>query len=92
MANEDKEENTVKSSDEHDKLKKRLLLVKKDCFSSIQKIEDEYNSCLNAVLTKNKKIMEFKNADKKKLFEEKILDESLFDRANLNVYFEEIIF
>jgi len=86
MSNDDKEGNTAKSSDEKDKLKKRLMQTKKDSIASFTKIEDEFNKCLAEqqekyrVITANKAIN-----DKQRLFELKILEEQIFDKANKSV-------
>jgi len=86
MSNDDKEENTIKSSDEKDKLKKRLMIVKKDSIASFIKIEDEFNKCQADLLTKYKLIVDNKNiTDKQLLFDKKILEEQIFDKANKSV-------
>ena len=86
MSNDDKEDTTIKSSDEKDKLKKRLMVIKKDSIASFIKIEDEFNKCQADLLIKYKKIVENKSVtDKQQLFNLGILEEAIFDKANKSV-------
>ena len=88
MQNEDKEENSLKSNDEKDKLKKKLLQVKKDSIASFMKIEDEYYGKLEQLLKKYKIIAQNKIVEygSENLFLNKILDKHIFDKALASVY------
>lgn len=66
-------------------MKKRLMVTKKESISSFIKIEDEYNVCLSKILAKNKLIAELIQlkpiTEKQILFDKKILEEQIFDKA-----------
>jgi hypothetical protein len=87
MGGDDNDDNFGKTDPEREKLKKRLIQVKKESCESFTKIEDRYNDNLVNHSNYIKKIYEYKNLpqnQKGDLFENKILVKNLFDEESDN--------
>lgn len=83
MGGDDNEDAFFKLDPEKEKLKKRLINVKKDSVNNFLKIEDRHNDNLVSHSTYLKKIFEYKNIPSSKkgdLFDSEILEKNLFDK------------
>lgn len=95
MGADDNDDAFYKIDPEKEKLKKRLIVVKKDSINNFVKIEDKHNECLVNHSLYIKKIGEYKNLSTiqaknininvsnikdKDLFESGILEKDIFDR------------
>lgn len=82
---EDENDNidNIKQGSDREKLKKKLISIKKDSLTNFIKIEDEYNFQLFTYSEYLKKMYKFKNnllENKGDIFENQILEKHLFDR------------
>jgi hypothetical protein len=83
MGGDDNEDAFFKLDPEKEKLKKRLINVKKDSVNNFLKIEDKHNDNLVSHSYYLKKIFEYKNIPSNKkgdLFDCEILEKNLFDK------------
>ncbi len=83
MGTDDREENLLKSGDDKEKLRKRLITVKKDSITNFLKIEEKYNEHACSHSNYIKKIYEYKNRliqFKGDIFDNGILEKHLFDK------------
>lgn len=83
MGGDDRDDTIYKMGSDREKLKKKLISIKKDSVNSFKKIEEKYNEnvCQNSSYLR--KIYQYKNrigSFKGDIFDNKILEKHLFDR------------